>query len=46
MAISFDFGDLEPGGSYRGELAFEVPQSSVAFELWYSGYGVAVTVEL
>lgn len=43
---AFESGDIEPGGSYRGELAFEVPQSSVALELWYSGYGVAVTVEL
>ena len=43
---AFESGDLEPGGSYRGEIAFEVPQSSAAFELWYSGYGVVVTIEL
>jgi len=45
-AGAFESGDLEPGGSYREELVFKVPQSSAAFELWYSRHGVFVAIEL
>ncbi len=46
LANAFESGDLEPGGSYRAEIAFEVPQASASFEMWYRRHGVFVTIEL
>ena len=43
---AFESGDLEPGEIYQGGMVFEVPQASTAFEMWYSEYGVFVTIEL